>query len=405
VRWGLLTPMMNRFRDECDLQRRRFCATIALGLATAAEAALLSGCAPGRAGVPVRSPAASDPGDPEVVRSVMTRVADWQLQHPSSEYPTHDWAVAPFWVGLLTFAPLSAAPDVYLEAARANGRRNAWQPGPEPFLADDLAITQSYFLLYALDRDRAEIAPALARFDALLDRPFDEPLEFSHDRSMREWVWCDALFMAPPALALASHATGDPRYVSLMHRLWWKTTDFLYDRAAHLFYRDSRFFGLREQNGARVFWSRGNGWVLGGLARILPYLAADDPGRARLAALFQAMAAKIVTLQRPDGYWRAGLLDPDSWPAPETSGTAFFVYALAWGINAGLLDDARYGAAVRAGWAALTRAVRTDGKLGYVQTPSDRPAATDPDDTEPYGTGAFLLAGSEVYRLALHARR
>ena len=405
MRWGLLTPMMNRFRDECDLQRRRFCATIALGLATAAEAALLSGCAPGRAGVPVRSPAASDPGDPEVVRSVMTRVADWQLQHPSSEYPTHDWAVAPFWVGLLTFAPLSAAPDVYLEAARANGRRNAWQPGPEPFLADDLAITQSYFLLYALDRDRAEIAPALARFDALLDRPFDEPLEFSHDRSMREWVWCDALFMAPPALALASHATGDPRYVSLMHRLWWKTTDFLYDRAAHLFYRDSRFFGLREQNGARVFWSRGNGWVLGGLARILPYLAADDPGRARLAALFQAMAAKIVTLQRPDGYWRAGLLDPDSWPAPETSGTAFFVYALAWGINAGLLDDARYGAAVRAGWAALTRAVRTDGKLGYVQTPSDRPAATDPDDTEPYGTGAFLLAGSEVYQLAMRAGR
>ena len=397
--------MMNRFRDECDLQRRRFCATIALGLATAAEAVLLSGCAPGRAGVPVRSPAASDPGDPEAVRSVMTRVADWQLQHPSSEYPTHDWAVAPFWVGLLTFAPLSAAPDVYLEAARANGRRNAWQPGPEPFLADDLAITQSYFLLYALDRDRAEIAPALARFDALLDRPFDEPLEFSHDRSMREWVWCDALFMAPPALALASHATGDPRYVSLMHRLWWKTTDFLYDRAAHLFYRDSRFFGLREQNGARVFWSRGNGWVLGGLARILPYLAADDPGRARLAALFQAMAAKIVTLQRPDGYWRAGLLDPDSWPAPETSGTAFFVYALAWGINAGLLDDARYGAAVRAGWAALTRAVRTDGKLGYVQTPSDRPAATDPDDTEPYGTGAFLLAGSEVYQLAMRAGR
>ena len=397
--------MMNRFRDECDLPRRRFCATIALGLATAAEAALLSGCAPGRAGVPVRSPAASDPGDPEVVRSVMTRVADWQLQHPSSEYPTHDWAVAPFWVGLLTFAPLSTAPDLYVEAARANGRRNAWQPGPEPFLADDLAITQSYFLLYALDRDRAEIAPALARFDALLDRPFDEPLEFSHDRSMREWVWCDALFMAPPALALASHATGDPRYVSLMHRLWWKTTDFLYDRDAHLFYRDSRFFGLREQNGARVFWSRGNGWVLGGLARILPYLAADDPGRARLAALFQAMAAKIVTLQRPDGYWRAGLLDPDSWPAPETSGTAFFVYALAWGINAGLLDDARYGAAVRAGWAALTRAVRTDGKLGYVQTPNDRPAATDPDDTEPYGTGAFLLAGSEVYRLALHARR
>jgi unsaturated rhamnogalacturonyl hydrolase len=384
--------------------RRRFCATLALGLAGAVVEASLFGCSPSRP-LPARSAASTAGIDGEAVRSVMTRVADWQLQHPSSEYPTHDWAVAPFWVGLLTFAPLAKTPDVYLEAARVNGRRNAWQPGPEPFLADDLAIAQSYLLLYLVDRDRLEIAPTLARFDALLGQPFDEPLEFSHDRSMREWVWCDALFMAPPALALASHATGDRRYAALMHRLWWKTTDFLYDRDRHLFYRDSRFFPLRERNGEPVFWSRGNGWVIGGLARILPYLPADDPGRARLTALFRAMAAKIASLQGPDGYWRAGLLDPDSWPAPETSGTAFFVYALAWGINAGLLEEARYGAAVRSGWAALARAVQPDGKLGYVQSPNDRPAVAGPDDTEPYGTGAFLLAGSEVYRLAVRAGR
>jgi rhamnogalacturonyl hydrolase YesR len=393
--------MMNRSREECDLRRRRFCVTVTLGLAGAAGSGLFSGCAPAVPGASARASIARIDG--EAVRSLMARVADWQLQHPSSAYPTHDWAVAPFWVGLLTFAPLAKAPDVYREAARANGRRNGWQPGPEPFLADDLAIAQSYFLLYLVDRDRAEIGPSIARFDALLSQPFDEPLEFSHERSMREWVWCDALFMAPPALALASHVTGDPHYAALMHRLWWKTTDFLYDRDQHLFYRDSRFFPMRERNGQPVFWSRGNGWVIGGLARILPYLPAADPGRARLTGLFQAMAAKLVTLQRPDGYWPAGLLDPDGWPAPESSGTGFFVYALAWGINAGLLEEARYGGAVRDGWAALARAVRPDGRLGYVQSPNDRPAATDPDDTEPYGTGAFLLAGSEVYRLATRA--
>jgi len=49
--------------------------------------------------------------------------------------------------------------------------------------------------------------------------------------------------------------------------------------------------------------------------------------------------------------------------------------------------------------------VQPDGKLGYVQRPGDRPADTGPGDTEPYGTGAFLLAGSEVYRLAVHAGR
>lgn len=403
--------MPSRRREDCDLPRRRFCRGIVLALAAAADGALLSGCAlPGRdasATGSVRPPPSAGPGEsvePEAVRSAMTRVADWQLEHLSG-YPSQDWVVAPFWVGLLSFAPLSRTPDRYLEAARANGRRNGWQPGPEPFLADDLAITQSYFMLYAVDRDRAEIAPALARFDALLGQPFDEPLEFSHDTALREWVWCDALFMAPPALALASHATGDPRYGALMQRLWWKTTDFLYDRDAHLYYRDSRFFGRHERNGAKVFWSRGNGWVLAGLARIVTTLAADDPGRERLVALFRAMAAKVVTLQGPDGYWRASLLDPDSWPAPEVSGTAFFTYALAWGVNEGVLERARYEAAVRAGWAALARAVESDGRLGSVQRPGDRPADTGPDDTEPYGTGAFLLAGSEVYRLAVHRGR
>ena len=369
-----------------------------LGLA---EGMLLLGCSsPGRHGSTIGSVSASV--EPEAVRSVMTRVADAQLER-LAEYPPDDWVVAPFWVGLLTFAPLSRTPARYLESARANGRRNGWQPGPEPFLADDLAITQSYFLLYAVDRDRAEIAPALVRFDALLGQRFDESLEFSHDTALREWVWCDALFMAPPALALASHATGDPRYRALMQRLWWKTTDFLYDRDTQLYYRDSRFFGQRERNGAKMFWSRGNGWVLAGLARVLQYFPPDDPGRGRFEALFRAMAAKVAALQRPDGYWRASLLDPDSWPTPETSGTAFFTYALAWGVNEGLLERRTCESAVRKGWAALVRAVQPDGRLGYVQRPDDRPAGAEPDHTEPYGTGAFLLAGSEVYRLAVRA--
>ena len=125
--------------------------------------------------------------------------------------------------------------------------------------------------------------------------------------------------------------------------------------------------------------------------------------RARVAK--EGWGAQVLALQGPDGYWRASLLDPDSWSAPETSGTGFFTYALAWGVNEGVLDRARYEAAVRHGWAALVRAVRPDGRLGYVQPPGDRPADTRPDDTAPYGTGAFLLAGREVYRLAVRAGR
>ena len=179
-------------------------------------------------------------------------------------------------------------------------------------------------------------------FDFLVTLPFNEPLTWENGIETREWAWCDALFMAPPALAAVTTATGDRKYLDLANRLWWKTTDYLYDTSEHLYFRDSRFFDQREPNGKKVFWSRGNGWVFAGLARMLEELPADHPDRARYVTLFREMAEKIAAVQGEDGYWRASLLDPDSRPNPETSGTGFFVYGLAWGINHGLLDRARY---------------------------------------------------------------
>jgi len=355
---------------------------------------------PGPAPRPGPTARLSDATEAEAVLQAMTVVADWQLANPSQHQP-YEWQVAPFWAGLFVLARISEDSARYLEAIRSNAESNAWKPGPRPFHADDHAITQSYFLLYTLQHDRRMIEPALARFGEMLRAPFDESLEFSDERTAREWVWCDALFMSPPALALATRLTGDRSYAGLMNRLWWKTTDYLYDREERLYYRDSRFFDRREPNGKKVFWSRGNAWVLAGLARVLQYLPEDHPALPRLRALFQEMARRVVGLQGNDGYWRASLLDPESWPAPEASGTGFFTYALAWGVNEGLLDRVTFEPAVRRGWEALVHAVQPTGMLGYVQRPGDRPGDTGPDHTETYGVGAFLLAASEVHRLAV----
>jgi rhamnogalacturonyl hydrolase YesR len=345
----------------------------------------------------------SDAIEPQAVVRAMTVVADWQLANPSQD-KSYEWQVAPFWAGLFVFAQLSADPGKYLGAIRQNAESNEWKPGPRPFLADDHAITQSYFLLYTLQHDPRMIQPALARFGEMLHAPFDETLDFSYEKTVREWVWCDALFMSPPALALATRVTGDRSYADLMNRLWWKTTDYLYDKEEHLYYRDSRFFDQHESNGKKVFWSRGNAWVLAGLARVLQYLAEDYPARAPFRALFQEMAHRVVTLQGNDGYWRTSLLDPESRPAPETSGTGFFTYALAWGLNQGLLDRSTFEPAVRKAWQALVHAVQPSGMLGYVQHPGDRPGDTGPNHTEAYGVGAFLLAGSEMHRMAVRSQ-
>jgi unsaturated rhamnogalacturonyl hydrolase len=132
---------------------------------------------------------------------------------------------------------------------------------------------------------------------------------------------------------------------------------------------------------------------------VLQDMPADYPDRPRFAALFKEMAEKVAALQGADGYWRSSLLDPASLPNPETSGTGFFAYSLAWGINKGLLDRAVYEPHVRRGWTAMVKAVQPDGMLGWVQRIGDKPGATSQDTTEVYGVGALLLAGSEVFRL------
>ena len=54
------------------------------------------------------------------------------------------------------------------------------------------------------------------------------------------------------------------------------------------------------------------------------------------------MAEKIKTLQPADGLWRTSLLSPESFDHGEVSGSGFFTFALAWGINNGFLNKASY---------------------------------------------------------------
>jgi len=352
---------------------------------------------------PPAAPAAAPPAfaadiEKAAVLRVMSAAADWQLAHPSKHAP-YDWTQAAFYTGMMAFARVTDNPR-YEAAMKAMGVANQWRPGLRPGHADDYAVAATYAQLYQRERDLQMIAPSRALFDFLATRKYDEPLVWGNAIEMRELAWCDALFMGPPAMAAMSAATGDAKYLDLADRLWWKTTDYLYDRDEHLYYRDSRYFVQREKNGKKVFWSRGNGWVIAGLARMLQDVPAGFRNRDQYLALFREMAAAVLAAQSPDGYWRSSLLDPDSRPNPETSGTGFFTYALAWGVNQGLLDRATYEPAARKGWAALVRAVQKDGMLGWVQQIGAEPGSAGADSTEVYGTGAFLLAGSEMIRLA-----
>jgi rhamnogalacturonyl hydrolase YesR len=363
---------------------------------------LVAGCVAisGLMRLPAFAQANSAEISPPAVLAVMQQVAGWQLAHPSTHRET-DWTQAAGDAGFMALAGISGDAK-YRDAMLAMGERNQWELGPRPRHADDHAVGQTYAELYLLYRDPQMIAPLQKRFDDILAHPPTAPtLNFKSKNALESWSWCDSLFMGPPTWMRLYAATGEKKYLDYAVTNWWRTTDYLYDQQEHLYYRDSRYFDKREDNGQKVFWGRGNGWVMAGLVRVLQSLPMNHPDRPRFEKLFQDMAAAILKCQQPDGLWRASLLDPASYPLKETSGSGFFAYALAWGVNQGLLDRAQYEPAVRQAWTALVNCVDADGKLTHVQPIGADPKKFAPDSTEVYGVGAFLLAGSEVYRMAV----
>ena len=373
-------------------------------------AALLVGAAPplGAQTPPSAQPSpAAQPAfreaTPQDVLKAMQRVADWQLAHQSyDKHPPTEWVNAVGDAGLMALEGISG--DAKYRAAMLDiAEGNHWQLGPRAYHADDHAVGQTYAELYLLYRDPKMIAPMRQQFDGILAKPpAIANLDFTQPgRGQELWSWCDALFMGPPAWLRLYAATGDERYLDFAVKNWWRTTDYLYDKDEHLFYRDSTYFNKREANGQKVFWSRGNGWVMAGLARTLQYVPANYPERPRFAKLFTEMADKVLAAQQPDGLWRSSLLDPESYPAKEASGSGLFIYALAWGVNQGLLDRTKFEPALQKGWAALSACVDADGKLTHVQPIGADPKHFDESSSEPYGAGAFLLAGSEIYRMAV----
>jgi unsaturated rhamnogalacturonyl hydrolase len=346
-----------------------------------------------------QAPAQTNSLEPASVLKVMQRVADWQLAHPITNRPT-GWICGVGDIGMMAMAGISSDPK-YRDAMLAKGETNDWQLPQyrgRKYHADDQCIGQVWTELYFTYRQKDMIQPMREKMDFIMANPaINQNLQWPNQDT---WSWCDALFMAPPSWMRLYAATGDKRYMDYAVTNFWRTADFLYATNEHLFYRDSSFFDEKEKNGGKIFWSRGNGWVLAGIVRVLQYLPANHPDRPRFEHLFKEMAGQVLACQQSDGLWRSSLLDPKDYSTPEASGSALFTYGLAWGVNQGLLDPATFKPAILKSWTALVDCVNTNGQLTHVQPAGSGPDQFSPDSTAPYGNGAFLLAGSEVYRLA-----
>jgi rhamnogalacturonyl hydrolase YesR len=337
------------------------------------------------------SPARDLSPDPThaAVRAAMRKVADWQLER-ARPYFNNDWTFAALYDGFMAASATLGDPK-YEQAMAEMGKKLEWQLGKRPEHADDVAVGQTYLELYLRHRDPQILPP--------LSERFAYQMNLKNDDAKPIWWWCDALFMAPPTLARFYKVTGKREYLDYMDREWWITSKLLYDPQEHLYFRDAGYFDKHEANGRKLFWSRGNGWVMGGIARVLDYMPKNYPTRSRYIGQFREMAAAVIKLQGEDGLWRSGLLDAQAYPLPEVSGSAFLTYALAWGVNQGILDRKTYTPVVKKAWAGLLTRVYSDGRLGCIQPVGAAPGKFKATSSYVYGVGAFLLAGSQMDQL------
>jgi unsaturated rhamnogalacturonyl hydrolase len=326
------------------------------------------------------------------VEKATLKVADWQLERVKHDF-NRDWTFAALYSGFMAISESTHNPK-YRDAMLAMSKGLNWQLADEYHDANDQAVGRTYLELYLHDHHPEMLAGVRAEMDRLRRGPNEPP------KVQFPWWWCDALFMAPPSWARMYKATGDVAYLDYMSREWWATSGRLYDRREHLYFRDASYLDQKQANGRKLFWSRGNGWVMAGLAGVLESMPDDYPDRPAFVEQLQQMSAAIKAIQGSDGLWRTGLLDADSYVLPENSGSAFFTYALAWGINHKILDSSVYTPVVAKAWQGLLSHIYSDGRLGCIQSVSDAPGKFKPTSSYVYGVGAFLLAGSEVEALA-----
>lgn len=341
---------------------------------------------------------------PLEVKKIMKKVADWQIDHFDDLYSGRkkahhplDWTNGALYVGMIKWASMTND-DTYYNWLKSIGEKYEWQLYKRKYHADDHTVGQLYIDLYRKYKNEDMINPTKEQFDFIMYHPSLSSLQWKTPYHQDRWNWCDALFMSPPVWAKLYKVTGQKKYLDFMMQEFKATTDFLFDKKENLYYRDESYMGKLD-NGTKIFWSRGNGWVFAGLTNIITELNPSSKEYKYFLKIYKKMAKKLIEIQTPQGHWAMSLLGQEFYPTPETSGSSFYTYGLAWGINNGILDKDTYLSAVTKGWNAMVGHVTEDGMLGYVQPIGAAPGKAWADKTEVYGTGAFLSAGSEIFKL------
>ena len=314
------------------------------------------------------------------------------------------WTRGVYYEGLMALHAIDPNP-AYINYTDQWANHHRWtaRNGTRATNADDQCCQQTYLERYKATKDSLMLK--------------NVRLNLEHQMATGRtnfWTWIDAIQMSMPVYAQMSAITGEPEFIDYAMKAYlWTRNECgggLFNAEEGLWWRDRDFVPpYKEKDGQNCYWSRGNGWVYAALVRVMNELGPDHPHYGMLLADFLLMSKALVGCQRSDGFWNVSLLSPSTYGGKELTGTALFLYGMAWGIRKGVLNDAAYRTACDKAWQGMAQAVHDDGFLGWVQETGKQPSDGQPlsydrvPDFEDFGLGCFLLGACEYYNLFAHA--
>lgn len=315
--------------------------------------------------------------------------------------PSSLWTRAVYYEGLMALYTID--PDKrYIDYTDRWADFHKWTPrdGISTRDADNQCCSQTYLERFMMTGDSAMMRPTLENLRGQMG-----------ESKLGYWTWIDAIQMAMPVYAQMYKITGDEAFIDhaiAMYR--WSRNECgggLYNEADGLWWRDADYVPpYKEADGNQCYWSRGNGWVLAALVRVMDQMKPRGKAYKELKKDFVAMCGALAKCQREDGFWNVSLVSPATYGGKETSGTALFLYGISWGLRKGYLKAKTFRPVADKAWTAMqTEALHRDGFLGYVQGTGKDPSAGQPvtydkvPDFEDFGVGCFLLGASEYYKL------
>lgn len=332
----------------------------------------------------------------------MAKYADpTEPTHVKKIRPSHLWTRAVYYEGLMALNAIDPQ-DRYIDYTDRWAAFHKWTPrdGTGTRDADNQCCSQTYLERFVMTGDYAMLRPTRENLQGQMA-----------EGKLGYWTWIDAIQMAMPVYAQMYKITGDGAYLDHAMAMYrWSRNECgggLFNEEDGLWWRDADFVPpYKEKDGNQCYWSRGNGWVLAALVRVMDQMKPRGKAYKELKKDFMAMCNALAGCQREDGFWNVSLASPATYGGKETSGTALFLYGISWGLRKGYLKEKAFRPVADKAWQAMkAQALHRDGFLGYVQGTGKEPKDGQPvtydkvPDFEDFGLGCFLLGATEYYKL------